>query len=910
MAILQPFFKSDVAAVSPKKRANSPRRNSGAGGCEACGLYKHCHSPKMTATGDGRKGILIIAEAPGASEDAKGEQLIGKSGQRLRKELKRVGIDLDVDCRKINAVACRPKDNKTPTDNEVACCRHRVMAEIQEFRPTVILALGGPAMKSLAQHRASWDHGFPAIGLWEGEVIPDQEIGAWIVPTWHPAFMLRLDGHPVYERKWRQDLQAVADLAAQGEAPIKEDFASYVEVLISPDAAARRLEALYSELMTRKNPKVVFDYETTGRKPYVEGHRIVSCAFCYDDNKAVSFLMNDRTWPWVERILRHPKIAKKAHNMKFEELWTRVRGNPTKGGFEVKNWAWDSMLASFLLVNRVGKSGLKLQGYLKQGVIGYDTSIAHFLKSSSKDSNALNNIDQAPVRDLLLYGGMDVLLTWRLCEHQEPLINADAGLVEAYDLWHQAAITFVDTEINGIVTDRDYCERQAKHLDKRIAHLRKRVLTYPEVVKWQQMFGDKFNLNSKQQLGQLLFGPNGLGFDAKKLTTAGNASVDKEVLEDLQLSFAKDMVQINKLQKLQGTYLRGFLSEAPDGIMHPFYNLNTVVSFRGSVDSPSFQNIPKRDKESQLITRNALFARDGYLWLEIDYASIEVRIAATYHKDPNMLRYLNDEHSDMHRDMAMQLMFLDEEQVSKYLRNAAKNGFVFAEFYGDWYQACATNMWLKWFNSDSARLKNGTHIYDHLRSKGIKSLEQFIKHVQRVENHFWNKRFPVYGEWREDNWEEYRRKGYMRGHTGFIYNAIMDRKQTSNYGTQGSGFHCLVRSMIEANNKLKREQWKSFVNGQIHDAMEINAHADEINDLLPAMRKIMVDDLMARYSWINCPMDVEFELAPLGQSWANLKQVHHRDKVCDCGLEWGYKDKRDDGKVRWDCPVCSHFDVI
>ena len=69
----------------------------------------------MPVTGEGRLKILILAEAPGEQEDAQNTQLIGPAGQVLRKTLAGFGVDLDRDCRKTNAVRCRPPGNRRPT---------------------------------------------------------------------------------------------------------------------------------------------------------------------------------------------------------------------------------------------------------------------------------------------------------------------------------------------------------------------------------------------------------------------------------------------------------------------------------------------------------------------------------------------------------------------------------------------------------------------------------------------------------------------------------------------------------------------------------------------------------------------------------------------------------------------------
>jgi len=109
--------------------------------CPACKLYENCLSPKMEIGGDGEKGILVVAEAPGADEDELGTQLVGDAGEHLSAMLERLGIDLHRDCWKVNAVNCRPPGNRTPKDNEIQACRPKVYEALRK-QPSVVLVLG------------------------------------------------------------------------------------------------------------------------------------------------------------------------------------------------------------------------------------------------------------------------------------------------------------------------------------------------------------------------------------------------------------------------------------------------------------------------------------------------------------------------------------------------------------------------------------------------------------------------------------------------------------------------------------------------------------------------------------------------------------------------------------------------
>ena len=119
--------------------------------CNQCGLYKTVKSPKMPVTGKGLLNALILAEAPGATEDEKNTQLIGKAGQLLRRHITNLGLDLERDFYKRNIINCRPTDkdgeNRTPTKKEIQYCRPKWQQTVEELNPKFIILLGGKAVE-------------------------------------------------------------------------------------------------------------------------------------------------------------------------------------------------------------------------------------------------------------------------------------------------------------------------------------------------------------------------------------------------------------------------------------------------------------------------------------------------------------------------------------------------------------------------------------------------------------------------------------------------------------------------------------------------------------------------------------------------------------------------------------------
>jgi len=400
------FKKEQIESVIVKKRA----RLRSTPNCKACKLYRGCNSPKMQATGRGKKKILIIAEAPDKTEDLKGTQLVGADGKLLRDTLDDMGIDLDKDCRKINAINCRPPDNRTPTLKEIDHCRPMVWNEIKSFKPKVIILLGGVALQSFLNHR--WHKDLGPITKWRGWQIPDRDVNAWVCPTYHPSFIDRHTTSDVADVIWRQDLQNAID---KRKVPIEySDEKECVEIVNEKDAIMKMKWLLMSADLGPFN--MAFDYETTGIKPHAKGHKIVSCAIAYstlEGDYAFSFMMTKRTAHSFKELLKHKHIEKIAHNMKFEESWSRVILKT-----KVKSWVWDTMQASHVLDNRRWISSLKFQTYINFGLMDYDSHIEPFLKSSKNNANSFNRITDINQNELLLYNGMDALLEYRLAMKQ------------------------------------------------------------------------------------------------------------------------------------------------------------------------------------------------------------------------------------------------------------------------------------------------------------------------------------------------------------------------------------------------------------------------------------------------------------------------------------------------------------
>lgn len=364
----------------------------------SCRLLRGCRSPKMPVTGQGKMKILVIAEAPGENEDKKNIQLIGPAGQVLREALAGLGIDLDQDCRKTNAVRCRPPSNRKPTVKEIITCHSHIDEEIKVNPPGLIIVLGQIALESILHKR--WHKNIGMIGRWRGWTIPDQEYKCWICPTFHPSYVLREADNEVISTTFKNDLKNALETVNRPlpmQTPRLDTIAGFRAVL---------------PLLNSKNMTISFDYETTGLRPFYKGHSIICCGVCID-NLAVAFPMTRDTAPTWKKILQSKDIKKIAHNMKFEHMWAvHCLGTETQG------WMWDTMQAAHLIDNRKEITSLAFQTYVHFGVSDFKDDTQQLLRAGDSIGGFNSLRGRLPPESLLRRNALDAFYTMQLAKEQ------------------------------------------------------------------------------------------------------------------------------------------------------------------------------------------------------------------------------------------------------------------------------------------------------------------------------------------------------------------------------------------------------------------------------------------------------------------------------------------------------------
>lgn len=150
-------------------------------GCTACPLCK-TRTHTVFGVGDEQAEWMMVGEAPGAEEDARGEPFVGQAGRLLDNMLAAVGLKRDANVYIANVLKCRPPGNRNPAPSEVGQCSPHLTRQIALIQPKLILAMGRFAAQTLLGTDAS-------IASLRGRLFRYQ--GVPLIVSYHPAYLLR-----------------------------------------------------------------------------------------------------------------------------------------------------------------------------------------------------------------------------------------------------------------------------------------------------------------------------------------------------------------------------------------------------------------------------------------------------------------------------------------------------------------------------------------------------------------------------------------------------------------------------------------------------------------------------------------------------------------------------------------------
>ncbi|RPJ23636.1 MAG: DNA polymerase I [Chloroflexi bacterium] len=352
--------------------------------------------------------------------------------------------------------------------------------------------------------------------------------------------------------------------------------------------------------------------------------------------------------------LTNPRIGKIAHNAKYDYIVL------ARHGLRVSPLTFDTMLAGFIIDPASHNLGLKNLAFVKLG-----EEMTHIEELIGKGKKQVSMADVA-IESAAPYAVADAEIPLRLMALQ----REDLKRVNGEKLLHEIDLpltpVLADMEMAGISLDLPFFEETARRLEKRLSEIEKQVF---------DSVGKPFNLNSTQQLSDVLF--NRLGLeppDRGNKTASGHFSTSAGVLDLLRGKHpVVDMVlEHRELSKLKSTYVDALQAalNSETGCVHTSYSQIGAVTGRLSSSDPNLQNIPIRTEEGRRL-RNGFIASKGKVLLSVDYSQIELRIVAHMAQDESMLAAFRAE-EDIHATTAAAIYGVSSEAVTKAMRRHAK----------------------------------------------------------------------------------------------------------------------------------------------------------------------------------------------------------------------------------------------
>jgi len=192
----------------PSSPVGLPAIREEIGDCTRCKLHRLGRRQIVFGVGNPNATLMFAGEAPGRDEDVQGIPFVGRAGQLLTKMIEAIGMTRD-EVYIANVIKCRPPENRNPEPDEVAACEPFLFRQVESIKPKVIVALGTFAAQALLRTREP-------ISRLRGQQFTYGD--ATLIPTFHPAFLLR---SPERKRDVWEDMKkvrALLDLDPSGRA--------------------------------------------------------------------------------------------------------------------------------------------------------------------------------------------------------------------------------------------------------------------------------------------------------------------------------------------------------------------------------------------------------------------------------------------------------------------------------------------------------------------------------------------------------------------------------------------------------------------------------------------------------------------------------------------------------------------
>ncbi|MEQ1888175.1 MAG: DNA polymerase I [Alphaproteobacteria bacterium] len=523
----------------------------------------------------------------------------------------------------------------------------------------------------------------------------------------------------------------------------------------------------------------------------------------------------------LKPLFEDPGVLKVGQNLKYDMLVLArygVRLTPID----------DTMLLSYALDAGLHGHGMDELSKLHLG----HTPIA--FKEVTGSGKEKRTFDRVPLDKATEYAAEDADVTGRLFHILKPRLIAEhmTGMYETLE--RPLAPILVEMESTGIRVDAGLLSRLSSEFSQRMAQ-------YEDEI--HALAGEKFNIASPKQLGEILFGK--LGMDAGKKTKGGDQSTGVDVLESLAAQghdLPARIIDWRQLSKLKGTYTEALLGHInPEtGRVHTSYSMASTSTGRLSSNDPNLQNIPIRTEEGRKL-REAFIAAPGHKLISADYSQIELRILAEI-AGIDALKQAFARGDDIHAITASEMFDVPVKDMDPAIRRRAK-AINFGIIYG--ISAFGLANQLRIPQSEAQR-----YIAAYFQKfPGIRNYMDMTKKICR-DNGFVTTLFG-----RKIHFPGINQKN--PAHRAFSERAAI------NAPIQGSAADIIRRAMIRMPDALRGAKLQARMLLQVHDELVFEVPDEEVDATKRLVTRIMEQAAMPALA-ISVPLTVD---AKDGDNW-------------------------------------------
>lgn len=473
----------------------------------------------------------------------------------------------------------------------------------------------------------------------------------------------------------------------------------------------------------------------------------------------------------------------------------------------------------------------------------FDLQIAHYLIQPENAHN-LENLSEGYLQYELLPNSKEATIehsTQITCEKIEifrelyPIFEKEMQKVKIDALFRDLEMplseVLAEMELTGVRVDPEELTKNSQRIENYIRNLEEQIY---------ELAGEKFNVGSPKQLGEILFGKMQI-IENAKLTKSKQYQTGEEILVKLinKHPIISLILEWRTLSKLKSTYIDALplLINAQTGRIHTTFQQTVTSTGRLSSTNPNLQNIPIRTEQGREVRKAFVASTSDALIMAADYSQVELRIAASISKDENMISAFRG-HEDIHTATAALVYKVPAAEVTSEQRRHAKT-VNFGILYGISAFGLADRL--------------------HISQAEARAL---------IENY--NQSFPKIRQFMNQLMEDARANGYVEtllGRRRYIRdidssNGLLRKaaeRNAINAPIQGTAADLIKIAMINIHREFKKRNLKSKMILQVHDELVFEVYKDEMSEVQDIVKNLMEN---AMHLEVNLEVSMNF-----GNSW-------------------------------------------